>query len=156
MMNEEEMVTIGENDIPEEQQAPAYDESNSVYDPQTDMVQVFDNHVNRGTAPQAIDPDLLILNTAIKSADIQTKVNLFLKTFGTAMRTMRQNEPEVWQQCLESIRKAYQEAPTLDNIIIELVASHAVEYQEALLEGVVSPFSKQLKEFAASNNLLMR
>ena len=156
MMNEEEMVTIGENDMPEEQQTPQYDETNSVYDPQTDMVQVFDNHVNRDQQAVGINPDMLILNTAIKSADIQTKVNMFLKTFGTAMRTMRQNEPEVWQQCLESIRKAYQEAPTLDNIIIELVASHAVEYQEALLEGVVSPFSKQLKEFAASNNLLMR
>lgn len=155
-MSEEEMVTIGENDMEEAPKAPEYDETNSVYDPQTDMVQVFDKHVKNNVESAAIDPDMLILNTAIKSADIQTKVNLFLNTFGTAMRTLRQNQPDVWQECLTSIRTAYQQSPTLDNIIIELVASHAVEYQESLLEGVVSPFSKQLKEFAVSNNLLMR
>ena len=156
-MSEEEMVTIEESNTTESApQAPAYDETNSVYDPQTDMVQVFDQHVRNNPQPFTIDPDMLILNTAIKSADIQTKVNLFLNTFGTAMRTLRQNQPDVWKECLDSIRTAYQQSPTLDNIIIELVASHAVEYQESLLEGVVSPFSKQMKEFAISNNLLMR
>lgn len=153
-----EEVTIVEKT---EDSTPHYDETNGVYDPQTDMVQIYDQHVNQDQqaatqAQQVIDPDFLILNCAIKSADIQTKVNMFLNTFGTAMRTLRQNQPEVWKECLESVRKAYQEAPTIDSIIIELVASHAVEYQEALLEGIVSPFSKQLKEFAIENNLLMR
>lgn len=92
----------------------------------------------------------------VMTADLITKLNIYIKTYGSSMRTLRQNQPEVWKNILQSTKIAYSKDPYADNIIIEMLAANAIEYQESLLDGKVSPFSSQLNQFALSNNLLFR
>lgn len=92
----------------------------------------------------------------VKTADLMSKLNIYLSTYSSAMRTLRQNQPDVWVNILNSTKESYAKNPNADNIIIEMLAANTIEYQESLLENKVSAFSSQLHQFAVSNNLLFR
>lgn len=98
----------------------------------------------------------IVRQTVAQTVDIQEKVRVYLITYGAAMQMLKQKEPEVWADILNATKIAYKKDPTLPNVIVEMIAANTIEYQEALLEGNVSPLSAQLHAFAKENNLLFR
>lgn len=100
--------------------------------------------------------DVFLQKSAVYTVDLNKKLEVYLKIFGTAMKTLKEKEPKVWAELLASTKMAYQQSPDAANVAIEMLAANIIEYEEYLLEGKVSPFSNQLYQYAKINNLLFR
>ena len=100
--------------------------------------------------------DQVFSSHIIFTADIMSKINLYLQLFGTAMRTLKEREPKVWAELILSVKRKYQKNPADFDTAIELIATGVIEYETFLLSGKTSPFTTQLYNYAKINNLLYR
>lgn len=89
-------------------------------------------------------------------ADTISNVNLYLQIFGHAMRNLRDKEPIVWNELLQSIRNAYAQNPKDPILLIEVIATNVITLESTLLSGKCSSFTNQIYQYGKINNLLFR
>lgn len=90
--------------------------------------------------------------TVVQTADLVMKVNAYLRIFGTALVSLYQNSNKKWEEELAKVKERSQKGEP--NAIVELVAMNSIAYDQALLAGSVSQFSKELLIYADQNKLI--
>lgn len=98
---------------------------------------------------EAVDPNALSISMAVSAVDFISKVNVFLDTYGDAMKKFKEENSEEWSSMIVTLKKTYQQQPYNIPVIIELISALTLEFKQALLDGTVeSILSKKLYELS--------
>lgn len=81
-----------------------------------------------------VEPDLLILNTAVKTTDFYCKFKIFMDAYKDTMEKIRKENSKKWKEILEETKKNQTQSPFDEQLILEVMVVHMYEYSCRLKE----------------------